>query len=382
MLDIDIDPDIVLDLVTNHLPNLQDFHLAMAWDGDVTTMLENLPEGIRQIKLDEICRTPSVKPNSVANVVKRHYNLQSIEINYKFARYRSHDAEPLLPFLESCSRNLQILDGLEAAIHYHPKIIQTMNMIGFVWRVLTRNTLYRYETDEDIAKVISLSSQWTNIELYSDMIEPMTMAAIADHCEHLETLKFVGRKDGDLLGSHLQAVLNKAPKLKSLEAPLPNDHDTMITDRDILSSEWATTSLEHLDLKILVPRPTDDFLDNTAVRSSRDIQRQVLRRLGQQKRLRKLVLGGMVVSPSAWSYHHQFSCLEMTLESGLDELVGLKDLEELYIHHMDHHVGVPELEWMAEHFPKLWKLRGLEDAYRPRSPKVLQWLWTHRPGWV
>ncbi|KAF9898478.1 hypothetical protein EC991_011186, partial [Linnemannia zychae] len=55
----------------------------------------------------------------------------------------------------------------------------------------------------------------------------------------------------------------------------------------------------------------------------------------------------------------------MTLEAGLDELEGLKELEWLYIHYMDIRVGIPELEWMAANLPKLRRVMGLRDSLRP-----------------
>ncbi|KAG0242933.1 hypothetical protein BGW41_003098 [Actinomortierella wolfii] len=287
------------------MPNLQDLYLAMPWEGDITALLENLPEGIRHIKLDEVYHTPSANPDFTPTVF-----------------------------------------------------------------------------DEDIAKVISLSSQWIHIELYAESVESKTMAAIADHCEHLETLKLVGDESGECTGASLQAVLNKAPKLKCLDVPTLDNERAMITAGHILSSEWASVSLEYLNLKIIVHERMYGNPHNTADQSSREIQRQVLRRLGQQKQLRKLVLGGMFYSQRESEHFYQFSCLEMTLESGLDELAGLKDLEKLYIHQMDHRIGIAELEWMAKHFPKLRKLWGLRVSSNPLSPEIEEWLLAHRPGWT
>ncbi|KAG0376957.1 hypothetical protein BGX24_006964 [Mortierella sp. AD032] len=207
----------------------------------------------------------------------------------------------------------------------------------------------------------------------------MTAAAIVDNCEHLEVLDIVKGASWGLLGSHLQAVLSRAPRLRSLQ-PYWINRAEKITSVDILSSEWATTSLEYVDLKIDVPRVEGDADDDEskALRaSSREIQRQVLRRFGQQTHLRKLVVGGMAASSATGIFGHQFQCLEMTLESGLDELEGLKELEHLDIHHMDHRVGVPELEWMANNLPNLKYLHGVRDSLRPKEG-VKEWFLSHQ----
>ncbi|KAF9308358.1 hypothetical protein BG003_011217 [Podila horticola] len=110
--------------------------------------------------------------------------------------------------------------------------------------------------------------------------------------------------------------------------------------------------------------------NSTAVQGSRSVQRQVLQRLGQHKKLQKLMISGMTTTPATGLYDHQRSCLEMTLESGLDELVDLKDLALLDIHHMDLRTGVPELEWMVANFPRLQMVIGMLDTLRPPSAEV------------
>ncbi|KAG0366064.1 hypothetical protein BGX24_003855, partial [Mortierella sp. AD032] len=97
--------------------------------------------------------------------------------------------------------------------------------------------------------------------------------------------------------------------------------------------------------------------------------------------LRKLVIGGMAFSTSTGEFGHQIECLEMTLESGLDELEGLKELEHLDIHHMDHRVGVPELEWMAANLPNLEYLNGISDSLRQKEG-VQEWRSSHRLRWL
>ncbi|KAG0345076.1 hypothetical protein BG004_003974 [Podila humilis] len=55
-----------------------------------------------------------------------------------------------------------------------------------------------------------------------------------------------------------------------------------------------------------------------------------------------------------------FDTLELSLDSGLDRLAGLKNLETFGFECINHRVGEAELEWMAKQWPKLRTLRGLQ----------------------
>ncbi|KAG0372391.1 hypothetical protein BGX24_000314 [Mortierella sp. AD032] len=300
-IDIVMESTLLFSLVTEHVPNLQELDIETPWRGDVKALLDNLPEGLRTVRL-----------NNVTHQVPRE------------------------------------------------------------------------------AQVISIGPNWTHIELYKPYIGPLTAAAIVDNCERLEVLGITGGGDNRvwrLSGSHFQAVLSKATRLRSLQARGLLGAER-ISSVDILSSEWATTSLEHVDFKINVPRvaadqeDADDDDSRALLASSRDIQRRVLRRFGQQTHLRRLVIGGLAISPETGWFHHQLQCLEMTLESGLDELEGLKELSHLDIQRMDHRVGVPELEWMVSNLPKLKQLLGMRDSWRPLREGVEEWLSSHQPTWL
>lgn len=55
-----------------------------------------------------------------------------------------------------------------------------------------------------------------------------------------------------------------------------------------------------------------------------------------------------------------FDTLEMSLVSGLDRLGVLKDLEMIGFECINHRIGRPELEWMAQSWPKLNLMYGLD----------------------
>ncbi|KAF9139767.1 hypothetical protein BG015_001912 [Linnemannia schmuckeri] len=112
-----------------------------------------------------------------------------------------------------------------------------------------------------------------------------------------------------------------------------------------------------------------------AQQKSHAVQRRVLRQIGQLTHLRKLSLGRHVFDDNSPQYsrlkirgirimtvdeHFDWRCLELTLESGLDELVGLKQLEELGVSKMAHRIGLAEVQWMVENWPRLRIISGLE----------------------
>ncbi|KAK3805828.1 MAG: hypothetical protein J3Q66DRAFT_359799 [Benniella sp.] len=75
--------------------------------------------------------------------------------------------------------------------------------------------------------------------------------------------------------------------------------------------------------------------------------------------------------------NHQYECLEMSLESGLDRLEGLKRLQVLNISLMATKIGQKEAQWMAEYWPKLREIRGLEN--RGHARKARQWIKENSP---
>ncbi|KAK3835699.1 MAG: hypothetical protein J3R72DRAFT_494001 [Linnemannia gamsii] len=56
-----------------------------------------------------------------------------------------------------------------------------------------------------------------------------------------------------------------------------------------------------------------------------------------------------------------FDTLEFSLESGLDRLRALKDLEMIGFECLNHRIGRKELEWMAKNWPRLNLMYGLDN---------------------
>jgi hypothetical protein len=77
------------------------------------------------------------------------------------------------------------------------------------------------------------------------------------------------------------------------------------------------------------------------------------------------------------SKSYQYDCLEMTLESGLDQLKDLKNLRVLDVQRMEQRIGLKEVQWMSLHWPRLREIRGLCDD--DDNLETIGWLWRHFP---
>jgi len=74
----------------------------------------------------------------------------------------------------------------------------------------------------------------------------------------------------------------------------------------------------------------------------------------------------------------QENCLEMSLESGLHKLSELRKLKELNVLGMKTKIGIKEIQWMTEHWPRLRVLRGLDESDES-GKQVVQWIQEHHP---
>ncbi|KAF9905988.1 hypothetical protein EC991_001147 [Linnemannia zychae] len=61
------------------------------------------------------------------------------------------------------------------------------------------------------------------------------------------------------------------------------------------------------------------------------------------------------------------NCLKLSLDMGLGALSTLKDLEVFGFEGIEHEIDEMEIEWMAEHWPKLKVMRGLFGTLLPTT---------------
>ncbi|KAG0330738.1 hypothetical protein BG000_011542 [Podila horticola] len=204
---------------------------------------------------------------------------------------------------------------------------------------------------------------------------PLFAKALRRHCSTLEEF-WVAASAGD--DSYLVDILIHSPKLRTFISIQDGDHPVVkfpevsakrFIDWDsetLAYRPWACEStLVGLSIKITgVPTKAGD---------ERKSQHGLLYdRIARMSGLRLLALGHNIrivderrgVSSTGLI---QEDCLAMTLDSGLEKLKPLVNLTALNLFRMRHEVGLHDVKWMVQNWPKLKLLQGLEiggDAYK------------------
>ncbi|KAG0217885.1 hypothetical protein BGX33_009317 [Mortierella sp. NVP41] len=271
-------------------------------------------------------------------------------------------------------------------------------------------------TDQDMEKMLSFCRKgWRSINIST--LGPSAVEGIIDwHCSTLESLRV--RETPGVRSTQLRHILRLSPNLhtfviledRSSRKPLTvaefsaQDFFDLDTSSGSLKPWKSESSLKVFRAKISgIPRP-DVVLtyngywrgtygpEDTYADQSQEVQRRVYERLSRFERLEELGLGhddrdletpyfrrdkagGQVYFDS----HYQYECLEMSLESGLGMLEGLKELRDVNVFRMATRIGVDEVQWMAESWPKLRALRGLKTEKHERGAD--EWLRENCP-WI
>ncbi|KAF9083775.1 hypothetical protein BGX29_000817 [Mortierella sp. GBA35] len=308
----------------------------------------------------------------------------------------------LLTFLRGCT-NLEFVDDMipcslyqRSWIHGYPRVIGTLrDLMGVHLRELyvsrghsdmhQDKALALLIADTQLTQDKSCPELWRSIYLEVCPIpNTATSRALIEASERGLQKLFVAA--GDRLDSRvIQSILHRGQDLREMYfSTLP----TLIVS-DILHSPWACRWLTVLNIRIGgIPRP-DVLMDyrgrpipsGTPLHSgtmdgSRAIQRKVYAQLGALVHLQELCLGmwsltqdliqetmtdanGAEAETVFYDPLLQLTCLEMTLDSGLDLLAGLKDMRMLSVENMEHRIGIRELSCMTRNWANLLSIRGL-----------------------
>ncbi|KAF9348401.1 hypothetical protein BGX34_002502 [Mortierella sp. NVP85] len=255
--------------------------------------------------------------------------------------------------------------------------------------------------DEVSARLLSASRLgWRSVSIrgYVEFGE-QSWEALSRHSATLENFTMVKRYYQD--GVSLRPFFTSFPRLRSFVTLAETEEDYLKINaidandwihQDSLSGSLTPWSCEYTltDLRISIcgiPRPdiTHDrkgrkrhpVVEESYPGEGRMIQRRVYERLARFVNVEVLWLG----SNSCYSkepdmrsrkvMNHQYECLEMSLESGLDQLEGLKRLKVLNVSLMATKIGQREAQWVAGQWPKLHEIRGLEN--RANTWRARQW---------
>lgn len=243
-------------------------------------------------------------------------------------------------------------------------------------------------SDETIAAFLSGSrTGWKSVSM--DSIDgPMTRTCevLMQHCSTLERLEILNSHTFE--GHWKVQILSACSKLHTFTALTERSYwtrqNSFIDARSFIDKDphteslrtWACeTSLKTLHVQITgIPRPDlqgDGVIPEAYPGHGRVIQGHVYDRLARLIKLETLWLEDKFRSSG------RLDCPEMSLESGLYKLAGLKELKELRIWDIKARVGVPEVQWMVEQWPKLRVLVGLRESSGGR--KAMEWLQMHHP---
>ncbi|KAK3811091.1 MAG: hypothetical protein J3Q66DRAFT_404481 [Benniella sp.] len=232
--------------------------------------------------------------------------------------------------------------------------------------------------DDVVAALLSGSCHgWKSISIRGTVnFGQESMNTLAMHYSTLE--EFYIDDHCDMPSSDLVQVLRSCPRLHTLSyADWPIDCSTvngstfvdLDPDTGLLKPWLCEGSLKSLAVKIYgIPRLDSEEESSLNVEGypgqGREVQSQVYDRLGRLTSLETLRLGDEYGI-------FQSDCLEMSLESGLDKLSGLRSLKELNVGKMAIKIGTQEVQWMVENWPKFSVIRGLDED---RDVEAVKWL--------
>ncbi|KAF9964431.1 hypothetical protein BGZ70_006464 [Mortierella alpina] len=242
--------------------------------------------------------------------------------------------------------------------------------------------------DEFQARLVEGASTkgWKHLAFSGEGFGPLTEAAIMKHIGSLESVHLeIGL---GFPSSAIQMLFSSAPNLKSFRKVCPSFAvaDVRLDATDMIQSPWVCHSLEELQASISgVPRPdltartngrplTGPLHEGMSMEPSYTVQRQVYAQLGKLTKLRELVLSvslesarqrhaedlsdyeyeaeGVYYDPSLSQVERQYECLSFTLESGLDLLRDLKQLQVIDLSNMEVGIdGEAEQRWVKKHWP-------------------------------
>ncbi|KAK3810936.1 MAG: hypothetical protein J3Q66DRAFT_414162 [Benniella sp.] len=236
---------------------------------------------------------------------------------------------------------------------------------------------------EEIVAILSASRQgWKKVSMSCLSLSPTAMTCLMNHSSTLERLMLDGIH-GVTHSDKIQ-VLRCCPMLYEFSDAGQQSNSRFIDVHSFVDQDPDTGSLKAWEseaslraLKICIvgiPRP--ELYESQVIKEDypgqgQELHNRVYARLARLTNLESLWLG------EEGHHHGAFSCLEMSLESGLDGISGLKALRELNVSSMRTRIGEREVQWMVEHWPKLRVIHGLLE--KGRDKKAVEWLQQHHP---
>ncbi|KAG0246901.1 hypothetical protein B0O80DRAFT_466744 [Mortierella sp. GBAus27b] len=246
-------------------------------------------------------------------------------------------------------------------------------------------------TDDEVATILSGSrGGWKALEIRNTVkIGQAAKKALEKHHSTLEELAVYGYDT--LMEYDLTQALISSPNLRVLvavedEYSLRSRYPLITADKFIdwdparsLSTPWACeATLRELKVVITgIPRPDltgEGVIKEKYLGQGPELQGLVYDRLARLMNLETLWLGhNPNIMRNDPEKAKRKDCLELSLESGLHKLAGLKALKELNVWGMRLRMGSKEAQWMVEHWPGLRAIYGLDEwEYDKEAAKWLR----------
>lgn len=253
------------------------------------------------------------------------------------------------------------------------------------------SSLWRNHHQVDLGGCSSPREVWRSIQIKGCPFSSLaTFSSVIESSQHgLQNLTIY---HGERITSQdVQTILHRGTALRLFTFKYSRP---FLDCRVMLQSTWSCTLLTELDIQITgIPRPdvlynwkgekifsdgaaaagaiTDSSATSGSIDESRRLQRQIYTRLATLVNLKYLQLGAsspephrvVVTLPNGkqgyFDKGQQLNCLEMSLDSGLDILAGMKSMRILHVHSMEHRIGIPELKWFERELPNFQSLSGI-----------------------
>ncbi|KAG0246307.1 hypothetical protein BGX31_003210 [Mortierella sp. GBA43] len=246
-------------------------------------------------------------------------------------------------------------------------------------------------TDNELGELLSGSCKgWKTVKLgNSGRSGEATKEALLKHLSTLERLELDSQFEGFTAHDRIQ-MFACCPNLRALvtidyhnkwNVHCAGFKAEEFIDRDPntgLLNPWACErSLRELTIQIAgIPR--HDLWPNESAIQGQKLQDQVYDRLARLTSLEILNLGNIGYSIACGglcihSHRVQSDCLEMSLESGLGKLAGLVNMRVLDVYFLKTRMGLTEVQWMVQHWPRLRSISGLYDK------NAINWLDKNHP---
>lgn len=251
-------------------------------------------------------------------------------------------------------------------------------------KIALRGGNFKCLADEEVAALLSSSHNgWKDVDMKHVLdFGQASKEALMKQYSTIESMSIDGC-DGFTSEDMVQA-LSSSPNLRTLidvdygTYRVGRLHANIFIDQDpeteLLRPWVCEASLKEFRVRISgIARPElrDCKVKETYPGEGRKVQSQVHDRLARLTNLEILWLGNRHV------LGNQDDCLDMSLESGLHKLATLKKLKELSVSGMTTRIGVKEVQWIADQWPKLRVIYGLEK--KGHNEEAARWLREYRP---